>query len=161
MGQTLLILAHSGPDVCRNSVHLSVMPVYRTLVTANAVCALCIWAFICIHPLHTGRTFLQSCSPADSGDKFILDRCSAGHTVGQAYMSQAGSMCDLHSHMPGGVLIQATAEREVCCSGRAPWSSMVTQWPEAHIKYLSRGSKPGRLPLQRSFNVSLQFMKGI
>lgn len=50
-----------------------------------------------------------------------------------------GSVCDLHSHMPGVVLIQAAAEREVlCCSGRSPWSGAVTQRPEARFKYLSR-----------------------
>lgn len=50
-------------------------------------------------------------------------------------MSQAGSVCDLHSHMPSGVLIQAVAEQEVlCCSERSPWSNTVTQRLEVDVK---------------------------
>lgn len=69
-------------------------------------------------------------------DKWILEWCSAGHTASQTSMSQAGSVCDLHSYMQGGALIQTAAEREVlCCSLRSPWSNIMHPWPEMKVKY--------------------------
>lgn len=89
--------------------------------------------------VHSGCRQAAWPSPTYSSDKCILERCSAGHAVRQARTSQAGSVCDLHSRMPGGVLIRAAAEREVlCCSGRSPWSSSVTQRPAVDVKYLPR-----------------------
>lgn len=48
---------------------------------------------------------------SNCADSFIVDWCSAGHAASQVSMSRAGSGSDLHSHMPGGVLIQVTAAR--------------------------------------------------
>lgn len=53
---------------------------------------------------------------SDGADSSVVGRCSAGHaasrvSMSRVSMSRAGCGSDLHSHMPGGVLIQVTAAR--------------------------------------------------
>lgn len=123
MGRSRPTFGHQEP----HSVRLSATPEHRTLHIAHEKL------------VHSGCRQAAWPSPTYSSDKCILERCSAGHAVRQARTSQAGSVCDLHSRMPGGVLIRAAAEREVlCCSGRSPWSSSVTQRPAVDVKYLPR-----------------------
>lgn len=159
MGQSRLILNHPEPEVCRRSARLRVTPVYWTLLTWKAVCAPCIWASTCLHWLHAGSTFPQGCSPAYSGGKFILERCSAGHAVSQASMSQAWQrVWPTFSHAgrcfnpgrgrAGGVVLfrqVAMEQRGDAAAGGA-------------CKVSVEGSKSGHLLLQRSSIFSLGFV---
>lgn len=103
------------------------------------------------HWQHAGSVLEQGSSPTYSSDTLILELCSAGHAVSQVSMSQAGSMCDLLSHMLGGVWI-----REVlCCSGRSPWSQGGDSAARGGCKVSVEGLKPGHLLSQRSPNFCL------
>lgn len=135
-------LVIQSQNIARFSVWLSLTPVYWTLRSYyrwhGKLCVLCscrcIWAFI-----YTDSMQAACSSPTYCSDKCILEPCSAGHPVSQASMSQAGSVCDLHSHMPGGLLIRAAAERQVlCCSGQVTMEQHGDSAAGGDIKYLPR-----------------------
>lgn len=139
----------------------------------TASCAWSVWHLYSEHCAHTGEMkscvcsaatcvsehvsahtdymqaacFQQGCSPTYCSDKCILERCSAGHAVSQVSMSQAGSVCDLHSHMPSGLLIRPQ-QRGRCCvvqAGHHGGSSTVTQRAGGGYKVSVQGSEPGHL----------------